>query len=128
MVNYRKKYPAARQYQVDIPVFRSRSYQNGSGLGSTIFKNVLPFLKKGMMKAGKKALTIGADTLADMSENNTSVKDAFKNQLKKQIPGLESINKSRPINKISTRKTTTKGRRNWRTSTKSKSGFKKITL
>ena len=63
-----------------------------------------------------------------MMKNNTSVKDAFKNQLKKQIPGLESINKSRPINKISTRKTTTKGRRNRRTSTKSKSGFKKITL
>ena len=124
--------PSPRRYShpINIPVFKGSFHQKGYGLGSTIFKNVLPFLKKGLATVGKRALNVGVNALSDMAENNTSVKDAFKNQLHQEYRTLtKGINRSRSSTPISVGKTPTKrGRRSGVRSKKSKDGFQKITL
>ena len=69
-----------RQNYVNIPVFRGSYHQKGYGLGSTIFKSVIPFLKKGLATVGKRALNVGVNALTDVAENDTSVREAFKSQ------------------------------------------------
>ena len=51
-----------------------------------------PHLKKGLTHLGKRALTAGANALADMSENKTSLKDALKKQAKSELKALNPIN------------------------------------
>ena len=123
----RKFKSSKRQHYVNIPVFRGSYHQKGYGLGSTIFKNVLPFLKRGLATVGKKALNVGANALSDIAENNTSVKDAFKNQLNQEYHTLKKrINRPKSSESVSVSKTRAKKRRAKRT--KGKAGFRKITL
>ena len=78
----RRKYNSSnRQHYVNIPIFTGFYYQKGYRLISTIFKNVLPCLKQRLAAVGKWASNVGANALNDIAENNTPVKDAFKNQL-----------------------------------------------
>ncbi len=49
-------------------------------------------MKKGLVHVGKRALTAGANALADMSENKTSLKDALKKQAKSELKALNPIN------------------------------------
>ena len=79
---------------------------------------------------GKKALNVGAKALDDIAENNTSVKDAFKNQLHQEYRTLtKGINRSRSSGSVSARKPSSKKRRRLGVSSKkSKDGFQKITL
>lgn len=124
--------PSPRHYShpINIPVFRGSFHQKGYGLGSTIFKNVLPFLKKGLATVGKRALNVGVNALSDMAENNTSAKDAFKNQLHHEYQTLKKgINRSRSPAPVSVRKTPAKkGRKTGVRSKKARGGFQKITL
>ena len=122
--------PRHYSHPINIPVFRGSFHQKGYGLGSTIFKNVLPFLKKGLATVGKKALNVGAKALDDIAENNTSVKDAFKNQLHQEYRTLtKGIKRSRSSNSVSARKPSAKKRRRPGVASKKvKGGFQKITL
>ena len=52
-------------------------------------------LKKGLTHVGRRALTASANALADISENNTSIKDAFKKQAKLELAALNPINRIR---------------------------------
>ena len=123
----RKFNSSKRQHYVNIPVFRGSYHQKGYGLGSTIFKNVLPFLKRGLATVGKKALNVGVNALNDIAENNTSVKDAFKNQLHQEYHTLKKrINRPKLSESVSLSKTRAKKRRAKRV--KGKAGFRKITL
>ena len=126
----RKNFSSAKRFRyVNIPVFRGSYHQKGYGLGSTIFKNVLPFLKRGLASVGKKALNVGVNALSDIAENNTSVKDAFKNQLHQEYRTLTNrINRPLTTKAVSVRKAPAKKGRITRKRAKDKSGFKKITL
>ena len=123
---YRKSNSSNRQH-VNIPVFRGSYHQKGYGLGSTIFKIVLPFLKWGLAAAGKRALNVGANTLNTIAENDTSMKDAYKNQLHQEYHTYkEGINRPSSSPSVSVGKTRTKKRHPKRA--KGKAGFRKITL
>ena len=123
----RKSNSSKRQHYVNIPVFRGSYHQKGYGLGSTIFKNVLPFLKRGLAAVGKRALNVGANALNDIAENNTPVKDAFKNQLHQEYHTFKKrINRPSSSPAVSVGKTSAKKRRPKRL--KGKTGFRKITL
>ena len=62
----------------------------------SLFRTVTPHLKKGLAHVGKRALTAGANALSDMSENNTSIKDALKTQVKNEIATVLT----NPINRV----------------------------
>ena len=85
------------QHGGNFPVFRAmQSQQRGYGLGGmfrSLFRTVTPHLKKGLAHVGRRALTAGANALADMSANNTSLKDALKKQVKNEITALNPINR-----------------------------------
>ena len=78
-------------------VFKTRnSLQRGYGIGGLfrgLIRSATPMLKKGLLKAGKKALEIGANTLNDVQENDES----FKNALSKQV--RTALGVSKPINR-----------------------------
>ena len=44
------------------------------------------FIKKGLLQVGKRALTMSANALDDVSKNNTSFKGAMKNQIISSLP------------------------------------------
>ena len=70
--------------------------QRGYGLGGmfrSLFRTVRPHLKKGLAHVSRRALTAGANALADMSANNTPIKEALKNQVKSEISALNPINR-----------------------------------
>ena len=79
---------------------------------------------------GKKALNVGAKVLGDIAENNTSVKDAFKNQLHQEYRTLtQGIKRSRSWDSVSAPKPSAKKRRRLGVSSKKvKGGIQKITL
>ena len=90
---------------------------------------MLPFLKRGLASVGKKALNVGVNALNDIAENNTSVKDAFKNQLHQEYRSLtKSIKRPLKTKAVSVPKTRVKKGRTARKGVKGKSGFQKITL
>lgn len=66
-------------------VFKSRSsLQRGYGIGGLfrgLIRSATPLLKKGLLAAGKKALTAGANALGDVQENN----ETFRNAIEKQV-------------------------------------------
>ena len=129
MVSRKNVSSSRRFHHLNIPVFRGSYHQKGYGLGSTIFKNVMPFLKRGLASVGKKALNVGVNALNDIAENNTSVKDAFKNQLHQEYRTLtKRINRPLKTKAVSVRKTPAKKGRSVRKRVKGKSGFQKITL
>ncbi len=88
---------SARQYGGNFRVFRAlQPIQKGYGLGGmfrSLFRTVTPHLKKGLALVGRRALTAGANALADMSENSTPLKKALKKQVKSEIANLNPINR-----------------------------------
>ena len=58
-----------------------------------LFRTVTPNLKKGFAHVGRRALTAGANALADMSANNTPINEALKKQVKSEITALNTINR-----------------------------------
>lgn len=112
--------------RVNIPVFTARPLQRGFGLGGVLFRNVLPFIKKGLTKVGQRALNAGANALADVADNNISFKEAIKKQAKNELRSLGTI-----INRGSTTKkyvSSTKNNKKSRPLKRGNTGFKKITL
>ena len=69
--------------------------QRGDGLGGmfrSLFRTMTPHLKKGLAHVGQRALTAGANALADMSANNTPIKEALEKQVKSEITAMNPIN------------------------------------
>ena len=82
-------------------VFKSRSsLQRGYGIGGLfrgLIRSATPLLKKGLLAAGKKALTAGANALTDVQQNN----ETFRNAIVKEVRATlqNSINTSAPKRK-----------------------------
>lgn len=99
--------PRTRVFYVRQPrmrVFRSpQSLQRGYGIGG-LFRGLIraaaPIVKKTLFKAGRKALSMGADALSDVQQNNVSIKDAVLNQ----ITGPKPINRRTAKRKINSSK------------------------
>ena len=108
-----------------FPVFVGRPLQHGYGLGGVfrgLFSKAVPFLKRGLTKVGARALKAGARALADVGENDTSLKTAMKRQIKNEIGALKGINRK------SRTKAAIPHRARKPTRAKQKGGFTKITL
>ena len=92
------------QHGGSFPVFRAmQPLQRGYGLGGmfrSLFRTVTPHLKKGLAHVGRRALTAGANALADMSANDTSLKDALKKLVKNEITALNPINRLKELTKV----------------------------
>ena len=88
-----------------IRMFRAPPLQRGYGIGGIfkgLFRTVSPFIKKGLLQVGKRALTMGANALDDVSKNNTSFKGAMKNQIISSLP--KGINRGvAPRKKVNSR-------------------------
>ena len=95
-----------------FPIFRGAQHQSGGriilrgvnqrgagigGLFRGLMKSVTPLLKRGLAHAGKRALTVGADVLRDVVENNTSVKDAVSNRARQELASLNPINVAKTV-------------------------------
>ena len=93
----RRQYTPSAQRGGNSPVFRAmQPMQRGYGLGGmfrSLFRTVTPHLKKGLAHVGRRALTADANALADMSANNTPIKEALKKQVKSEITALNPINR-----------------------------------
>ena len=89
-------------------VFKTRnSLQRGYGIGGLfrgLLRSATPLLKKGLLKAGKKALEIGANTLNDVQENDTSFKNAFSKQARTALGTSKPINRPGSKRKASSSK------------------------
>ena len=108
-----------------FPVFIGQPLQHGYGLGGvfhSLFSKAVPILKRGLTRVGERALSAGARALADIGENDTSLKTAVKRQLKNEINSLKGINRTSRGKAVIPRRTRK------RTRAKQKGGFKKITL
>ena len=108
-----------------FPVFVGQPLQHGYGLGGMLrglFSKAVPILKKGALQAGERALKAGARALADVGENDTSLKTALKRQIKNEIGALKGINRT------SRGKATIPRRTRKRARAKQKGGFTNITL
>lgn len=85
-------------------VFQAQNaIQRGYGIGGLfrgLIRSATPMLKKGLLNIGKRALTMGADALGDVSRNNVSLKTAFKNQ----AAPLLNLAAQKPISRGSKRK------------------------
>jgi hypothetical protein len=93
------------QYGGQIPIMQ---VQRGRGLGGMfrgLLRTVAPHLKRGLAHVGKRAVMAGVNALNDMSENNTSFKDAMKKQVKNEVKALN------PINMMKAKKRTSSSRR-----------------
>ena len=108
-----------------FPVFIGQPLQHGYGLGGIfrgLFSKAVPILKKGLSRVGERALNAGARALADVGENDTSLKTAVKRQIKNEFNTLNGINitsRRKPIIPRRIRK---------RARPQQKRGFEKITL
>ena len=93
----RRQYTPSAQRGGSFPVFRAmQPMQRGYGLGGmfrSLLRTVTPHLKKGLAHVGQRALRAGANALADMSANNTPIKEALKKQVKSEISALNPINR-----------------------------------
>ena len=104
----------ARQYGGGVPVYRGSALQRGhgirvyqaqplqrghgiGGLFKGLFRTVTPMLKKGLVSVGRSVLDAGSRALKDVSENNTSIKDAFKKEAIETFHPRNVIN--RTVNK-----------------------------
>jgi hypothetical protein len=93
----------------NFPVFHGQKYQyggrvpimqmqRGRGLGGMfrgLLRTVAPHLKRGLAHVGKRAVMAGVNAMNDMSENNTSLKDALKKQVRNEVKALNPINMMR---------------------------------
>ena len=93
----RQQYTSSAQSGGSYLVFSAmQPIQRGYGFGGmfrSLFRTVTPHLKKGLAHVGRRALTAGANALADMSANNTPIKEALKKQVKSEITALHPINR-----------------------------------
>jgi hypothetical protein len=63
-------------------IYSGALYQRGQGIGgflASLFKSCLPILRSRGLAVGKTLLNAGMDMMGDM-QNQTSVRDAFKNR------------------------------------------------
>ena len=122
-----------------FPVYRGLRQQRGHGIGGLfrgLFRTIAPMLKTGLKKGlthvGRRALTAGANALADISENNTSIKDAFKKQAKSELAALNPINRIRDSlisnSPVKTRKRAASEKRSTTKTKRKKAKFSKLTL
>lgn len=68
---------------VGSTVFRGAAYQRGHGLGSffsSLFRSVVPIIRKGAGAIGREALRTGVNFLGDLSENRP-VKESFQQRI-----------------------------------------------
>ena len=115
-----------QQYGRGFPVFVGQPLQHGYGLGGIfrgLFSKAIPILKRGITRVGERALTAGARALADIGENDTSLKTAMKRQIKNEINALKGINRA-----TVSRKPAIQRRARKRATPQQRRGFKKITL
>ena len=87
----RRQYIPSAQRGCSFPVFRAmQPMQRGYALGGmfrSLFRTVTPHLKKGLPHVGRRALTAGENALADMSANNTPIKEVLKSRRRvKSLP------------------------------------------
>ena len=121
-----------RQYRGSFPIFRAmQPQQRGYGLGGmfrSLFRTVTPHLKKGLAHVGRRALPAGANALADMSVNNTSLKDALKKQVKNEITALNPINRLKDLTSTPGKRKSTRTPKNRRKGTRKGTRRGSITL
>ena len=79
-------------------------------------------MKRGLTKVGARASKAGARALADVGENDTSLKPAMKRQIKNEIGALKGINRTSRAKAVTPRQTSKRVR------AKQKGGFTKIML
>ena len=75
-----------------IPYFVGSRIQHGRGLGSlfsSLFRNALPMLKRGLSIFGKHALRTGLDVATDVISKGDNIKDSVQRRISAYIP--ESI-------------------------------------
>ena len=80
-----------------ISMYRAPALQRGHGIGgvfSSLFRTVTPMLKRGLLHVGKNALNAGARALKDVSENNTTIKEALKKEAVNTFHPRNLINRS----------------------------------
>ena len=122
-----------------FPVYRGLRQQRGHGIGglfSGLFRTVAPMLKPGLKKClthiGRRALTASENALADISENNTFIKDAFKKQAKSELAALNPINRIRDSlisnSPVKSRKRAASEKRSTTKTKRKKAKFSKLTL
>lgn len=121
-----KKRKSRCQYGTgSFPVFIGQPLQHGYGLGGIfrgLFSKAVPILKKSLTRVGERALNAGARALADVGENDTSLKTAVKRQMKNEINALKGINKASRRKPVIPRRIRKRARRQKR------GGFENITL
>lgn len=64
-------------------IYRGSQYQRGHGIGSffgSLFRNILPLIRKGVGAVGREALKTGINFLGDLSENQPP-KESFKKRI-----------------------------------------------
>ena len=100
----RRQYTPSAQRGGSCPVFSAmqpmqRGYGHG-GIFRSLFRTVTPNFKKGLAHGVQRALTAGANALADMSANNQCIvycvqciKEALKKQVKSEITTLNPVNR-----------------------------------
>ena len=118
-----------------FPVFVGEPLQHGYGLGGVfrgLMRRALPILKRGLTRVGARALNVGARALTDVGDNNTSLKNAMKQQIKNELNALKGINRvtasRKPISPPRARKRATSKRKRETSRQNRKGGFEKITL
>ena len=108
-----------------FPVFIGQPLQHGYGLGGvfrSLFSKAVPILKRGLTRVGERSLSADARALADIGENDTSLKTAVKRQLKNEINSLKGINRTSRGKHVIPR------RIRKRVTPRQRRGFEKITL
>ena len=124
-----------RQAGYGVPNFNVfRAQQRGHGLGGMfrgLFRQAVPFLKKGLASAGKRALKAGGNILEDVLINKTPLKSAVKKRAKTEFNDIKNKIVSKPINRGArvSQSITTPARPRKRGRKKNPpGGFRKITL
>ena len=68
----------------NIPVYRFRPLQRGSGFGGLfkgLLKAAMPMVKKGLLHVGKRVLSAGSNALQDVNENKASLRRIKKSRI-----------------------------------------------
>lgn len=93
-----------------MKTFRGPAMQKGYGLGG-LFKGLArsfaPTLKKGLISAGKKALTTGVAVLNDVAEGK-NVKESMKRRTKQSFLDILPIKNSKNAKQVSRKRAITK--------------------
>ena len=91
-----------------IPIYNGYKRQRGYGIGGLL----KGFLKRGAISVGRRVLQAGADALNQASTTNVSLKDALKQQAKKQAKSaIANVINSNPKKQASIKKKSSVQRR-----------------